>query len=124
MNTAVPFDEIHLRGLDLPARIGVPEEERASWQNLQLDLLLQVTRRFEEMEDDISLTPDYSGVAVRARQIATERPRRLIETLAADIAACLLAEFPLVGLTVEVRKRVLPGCDEVSARLTRLRILE
>jgi hypothetical protein len=25
----------------------------------------------------------------------------------------------VVGVTVEVRKRVLPGCDEVSARLTR-----
>ena len=115
-----PPDEIHLRGLDLPARIGVPEEERASWQNLQLDLVLQVARRFETMADDIAATPDYAAVAARARALASERPRRLIETLAADLAACLLAEFPLIGVTVEVRKRVLPGCNEVSARLTRM----
>lgn len=121
MNPQTPPDEIHLRGLDLPARVGVPEEERASWQNLRLDLVLQVARQFEQMEDDINLTPDYSVVALRMRQVAAARPRRLIETLAAELAACLLAEFPLLAATVEVKKRVLPGCDEVSARLTRLK---
>lgn len=115
-----PPDEIHLRGLDLPARIGVPEEERASWQNLQLDLVLWTACRFEALADDLASTPDYAAVAARARALAAERPRRLIETLAAELAECLLAEFPLVGVTVEVRKRVLPGCDEVSVRLTRM----
>lgn len=115
-----PPDEIHLRGLDLPARIGVPEEERASWQNLQLDLVLWTACRFEALADDLAGTPDYAAVAARARVLAAERPRRLIETLAAELAECLLAEFPLVGVTVEVRKRVLPGCDEVSVRLTRM----
>lgn len=114
-----PPDEIHLRGLDLPARIGVPDEERAAWQNLQLDLVLRTACRFEAMADDLAATPDYAAVATRARALAAERPRRLIETLAAELAACLLAEFPLLGVTVEVRKRVLPGCNEVSARLTR-----
>lgn len=115
-----PSDEIHLRGLDLPARIGVPEEERATWQNLRLDLILCTACRFEGMADDLAATPDYAAVAARARALASERPRRLIETLAADLAAALLAEFPLVAITVEVRKRVLPGCDEVSAKLTRM----
>lgn len=115
-----PPDEIHLRGLDLPARIGVPEEERASWQNLRLDLVLFTACRFEAMADNLEATPDYAAVATRVRALAAERPRRLIETLAAELAACLLAEFPVAGVTVEVRKRVLPGCDEVSARLTRM----
>lgn len=122
MNLETQLDEVRLRGLDLPARIGVPAEERASWQNLQLDLTLRVARRFEEMEDDISLTPDYSVVAARMKQLAAERPRKLIETLAADLAATLLAEFPLAEVEVEVRKRVLPGCDEVSVKLTRHRL--
>jgi len=115
-----PPDEIHLRGLDLPARIGVPEEERASWQNLRLDLVLFTACRFGAMADDLRATPDYAAVATRVRALAAERPRRLIETLAAELADCLLAEFPVAGVTVEVRKRVLPGCDEVSARLTRM----
>ncbi len=115
-----PPDEIHLRGLDLPARIGVPDEERSTWQNLQLDLVLLTSRRFEALADDLAGTPDYAAVAARARALAAERPRRLIETLVADLAAALLAEFPLVAITVEVRKRVLPGCDEVSAKLTRM----
>jgi dihydroneopterin aldolase len=114
-----PPDEIRLSGLDLPARIGVPEEERAGWQNLRLDLVLQVARRFETMDDDLAATPDYAAVAARVRALAAERPRRLIETLAAELAACLLAEFPITGVSVEVRKRVLPGCDEVSVKLTR-----
>jgi dihydroneopterin aldolase len=112
-------DEIHLRGLDLPARIGVPDEERAGWQNLRLDLVLRTACRFEAMADDIQATPDYAAVAARVRALAAERPRRLIETLAAELAACLLAEFPVVSVSVEVRKRVLPGCDEVSVKLTR-----
>jgi len=119
MNTKPPTDEIHLRGLDLPARVGVPDEERAAWQNLRLDATLRLARRFEDMGDDIRMTPDYAAVAAFARSVAAERPRRLIETLAAEIAERLLSEFPLTGVTLDLRKRVLHGCDEVFVRLTR-----
>lgn len=112
-------DTIHLRGLDLPVQIGVPEEERAGWQTLQADVSLRPGICFEEMRDDLARTVDYAAVALRLRSLAAEKPRRLIETLAAEIAECVLKEFGAVEVAVELRKRILPGCDHVAVRLSR-----
>ena len=119
MNSPAPSDQIHLRGLDLPVQIGVPEEERAAWQTLQADVTLGLTTRFEDMGDDLSLTVDYAAVATRLRALAAERPRRLIETLAAEMAQCLRTEFAAHTATITLRKRILPGCDHVAVCLTR-----
>ncbi len=119
MNTLPLADEIHLHGLDLPVQIGVPEEERAAWQTLQADVILSVATRFEELGDEIDRTIDYSAVANRLRALAAERPRRLIETLATEMTACLLAEFGALRVSVTLRKRILPGCDHVAVHLIR-----
>jgi dihydroneopterin aldolase len=113
------FDSIHLRGLELPVRIGVPAEERAAWQTLQADVSFTVPTRFEAMQDRLSATVDYSAVAIRLRALAAERPRQLIETLASEMSACLIDEFGACGVTIELRKRILPGCDHVAVSLTR-----
>lgn len=114
-----PSDCIHLRGLELPVRIGVPEEERAAWQTLRADISLTLAGRFEEMQDDLSATVDYAAVALRLRALAAERPRQLIETLAAEMAQCLLTEFQVTSVGIELKKRILPGCDHVAVSLTR-----
>lgn len=112
-------DQIHLRGLDLPTRIGVPQEERAAWQTLQADVSFATAARFEQMADSLSATVDYAAVATRLRALAAERPRQLIETLAAEIAACVIQEFGAADVRVELRKKILPGCDHVAVSLTR-----
>lgn len=112
-------DSIHLRGLDLPVCIGVPEAERAGWQTLQADVSFTLAKRFEEMWDDLSATVDYAAVALRLRALAAERPRQLIETLAAEMAQCLLTEFKAATVSIELRKRILPGCDHVAVSLVR-----
>lgn len=112
-------DHIHLRGLDLPTRIGVPDEERAAWQTLQADLSLALERPFDTMADDLAATIDYAAVAARVRALAAERPRRLIETLAAEIARCVLQEFGAAAVRVQLRKKILPGCDHVAVDMTR-----
>ncbi len=58
-------------------------------------------------------------VASRLRALAAERPRRLIETLAAEMAACLLTEFNAIQVRITLRKRIIPGCDHVAVSLTR-----
>lgn len=119
-NSAMPPpDEIHITGLRLTTNIGVPDEERASPQVLEADITLRVSTRFEEMHDEIAATIDYAAVAARLQALAAERPRKLIETLAAEIAACVLDEFKASGATVELRKRILPGTDHVAVRLVR-----
>lgn len=117
----MPPDEIHLRGLDLPTRIGVPEAERAAWQTLQADVTLRLKAPVESCADDLARTVDYAAVATRLRDLAAERPRQLLETLAAEVSACLLAEFAAASVTVELRKRVLPGTDWVAVRVVRPR---
>lgn len=113
-------DEIHLAALELRCHIGVPAEERAQPQLLRADIVIHSPVRFENMADDIAATIDYAAVAVRLQEIAAERPRQLIETLAADLAACILEEFGAPGVEITLRKRILPSTDHVAVRLTRL----
>jgi dihydroneopterin aldolase len=112
-------DQIILRGIEFTTLIGVPEAERASVQTLEADLTLNVERRFEDMADDICRTVDYAAVADAVREVAGARERRLIETLAADIADHLLRHFDIDSLDIELRKRILPRVDHVAVRLHR-----
>ena len=113
------MDEILIQGLDLPVRIGVPEDERASWQVLSADLIMRPRLRFEEMDDQISSTIDYQAAALAVKALAAARPRQLIETLAAEIAAMILEQFAAAWVSVTLRKRILPGTDAVAVRIER-----
>jgi dihydroneopterin aldolase len=112
-------DEIHLTNLQLTCHIGVPDEERAEPQLLHADIVLHSRVTFETMQDDIAQTIDYAAVAVRLEQIAAEKPRQLIETLAADLAACVLSEFAAAAVEITIKKRILPQTDHVAVRLFR-----
>ena len=112
-------DQIHLANLQLHCHIGVPDEERAAPQLLHADIVIHSRATFESMQDDIAQTTDYAAVATRLEQIAAEKPRRLIETLAADLAACVLAEFAASAVEVTIKKRILPQTDHVAVRLFR-----
>jgi len=113
-------DEIQIIGIDLPVHIGVPDAERATPQTVQADVIMQVPCPFEDLRDDLASTIDYQAVAIRLRNLATEKPRKLIETLAAEMATCVLREFGAAAVTVEIRKRILPGVDHVAVRLHRV----
>lgn len=112
-------DEIHLTNLQLRCHIGVPDEERASPQLLHADVVIRSRVPFEAAQDDIAQTIDYAAVAARLEQIAAEKPRRLIETLAADLAMCVLAEFAAPAVEITLKKRILPQTDHVAVRLFR-----
>ena len=114
-----PPDQIHLTGLQLRCHIGVPDEERAAAQLLHADLVLHLRGRFEDMADDIARTTDYAAVATRLEQVAAAKPRRLIETLAAELAQVVLEEFAAAQVEITLRKRILPQTDHVAVRLVR-----
>ena len=110
-------DQIVIRGLELLTNIGVPAEERAEAQRLRVHLTLEVIR-FPEI-DGIEGTVDYKAVADRVRESAAEKERKLIETLAQDIAAVVLGEFEVSKVRVEVEKFILPETDWVGVILER-----
>lgn len=103
----------------LAARIGVPEEERAAPQVLELDVVLIPQAGCGGEGDDLASTVDYAAVWRRMHEVAGERPRRLVETLANEMASALLREFRLSEIGIEVRKRILPGTESVGVRIWR-----
>ncbi|MFV1995672.1 MAG: dihydroneopterin aldolase [Verrucomicrobiales bacterium] len=112
-------DEIHLRGLRVATRIGVPEQERSEPQELVLDVTLLARARFSELADEVEKTTDYDAVARRIREFCGQREGCLIETLAEDLASLLLAEYAISAVELEVRKFILPDCDHVAVRIRR-----
>jgi dihydroneopterin aldolase len=120
MRTA-PGDWIEIRGLEIAAHIGVPDEERAAPQLLLVDLHLHPLRDFSRMPDAIDATVDYFAVTQRVLALADERPRQLLETLTDEIATTVLREFALRRVEVTVRKFILPNTECVAVHCTRER---
>lgn len=112
-------DEILIEGLDLPVRLGVPDEERAAWQSLKADLRLGIQVPFHQMQDDLTETVDYASLAQDIRSLAADKPRKLLETLASEITAFCLQRKNVSSVEVILRKRVLPGTDAVAVRMAR-----
>lgn len=112
-------DEIHILGLEMPVRIGVPEEERAAWQVVSADIRLTLVRAFDDMSDEITSTVDYERAANEATAIAAARPRKLLEVLASELVKHFLADDAVTAVEVTLRKRILPHTDCVAVRMRR-----
>jgi len=115
------MSEILINSLRVETRIGVPDEERLEPQEIEIDLRIETSTDFRKMRDDISLTVDYAAVCRRVAQIGLERPRRLIETLAMEIAESVVEEFGAVSAEVEIRKFILPETRHVGVRCVRFK---
>lgn len=109
-------DSLEIRGLKVRCQIGVPEAERAHFQDLLVDLALVPDVAFTDLDDRLDSGVDYAAVAMTAIQVAKERPRQLIETLASDIARKIIQSYPVKRAEVTVRKFILPETDWVAAR--------
>ena len=112
-------DLIHIEALEVRSCIGVPEEERAAPQRLTVTLTLEPNADFRALGDRIEATVDYAAVCEAVKALAAERPRRLVETLAEEIAGALLGRFAIRRVAVEVRKFILPETDCVAIRIER-----
>jgi FolB domain-containing protein len=111
------IDCIHIEQLEIRVRVGVPDSERAQAQRLILNVTFWPKRAGSR--DDIADTVNYSEVAASLKEFVAQRDYRLIETLAEETAAHLLARFPLRKVAVEVRKFILPDVDYVSVTAIR-----
>jgi dihydroneopterin aldolase len=112
-------DQIHIEQLELSAHIGVPDEERDDAQRLTVNLTLEPKRSLSDLGDELANTVDYFAVSQAVQELAAARPRRLLETLAEEIAAYILGRFPVVNVHVELRKYILPNTRYVAVRLCR-----
>lgn len=73
----------------------------------------------ESFADDIERTVNYSALCAAVRDFIRAQSPRLIETLAANLAAHLLENFPVRKIDIELRKFVVPDTQYVSVALSR-----
>ena len=112
-------DRIHIEVLALSAFIGVPDEERATAQRLAVSLTLEPARDFRVLGDALENTVDYFAVCEAVKALSAAHPRKLLETLAEEIAALILHEFAVRAVEVELRKFILPDTAHVAVRIRR-----
>ena len=112
-------DTISIADIEVECHIGVPDDERSKTQRLLISLELEKDLSTAMRADDLAKTIDYHVVWIRVKEICSEKERRLIESLAEEIAEAILIEFSPDSVRVEIRKFVLPGTRHVSVRIER-----
>ncbi len=112
-------DSILVNVLELRVRLGVPEGERAEVQRVTVSMRIVPERGLVGLGDDVGNTVDYAAVCEVVKAEGEGRPRRLVETLAEDIAEVVLTRFPVRSVEVEVRKYVVEGTGWVGVRIGR-----
>jgi 7,8-dihydroneopterin aldolase/epimerase/oxygenase len=112
-------DRIHVEQLEVFARVGVTDNERSKPQRLVFNFTIWPREKFDTMNDDIARTVNYSAACAAIRDFVRAQSPKLIETLAANVAAHLLENFPVRKIDIELRKFVVPDTQYVSVALTR-----
>ena len=98
------MDKILIPDYRISCHVGVPQQERDVAQDVLIDIELQLDLSQAGGTDDFALTVDYGEVCDTAAKTVQGRPRKLIETIAEDVAAALLAAYPVQTVRVQVRK--------------------
>src|SRR6476660_9429720 len=113
------FDQIHIEQLEISARIGVPQEERAAPQRLVVSISFWPYHPADDLADKIENAINYSSVVEETKNFVRDQSVNLIETLADRLAMHLLKTFPIQKVTLELRKFPLQDAKYVSAIGTR-----
>lgn len=96
---------IELTGLRVAGRHGVFDFERANGQDFVVDLKVEIS---QPASDELSQTVDYGALAKEVAEIVAGPPVNLIETLAEEIAAAVLAHEMVSQVEVCVHKPQAP----------------
>lgn len=122
-------EQIVIERLEFQGRCGVTAEERAQPQTLAVDLTLDYPSGAwgaAAGTDAIGQAVDYAAVSARLVQVGASETFALLETMAERLAALVLAEFPVTGLHLWLRKTSPPVREvhgSVGVRLQRHRTL-
>ena len=109
--------KISIVDLEVFCHVGVPDEERACPQRLLLTVEMESDFAAAARTDAIADTVDYFAVTQRLLQFGEGRSWKLIEKLAADIAATILSEFRVSAINIEVKKFIIPQTRFVSVQI-------
>lgn len=102
---AADGDSIEIRGLRLLCHVGVPVEERAVAQPVEIDLDLDVDLSAAATTDSVADTIDYGAVVLAVAAAVTDGEHELLERLAALASeAALAVDARARAVSVTVRK--------------------
>lgn len=98
-------DRIELTGLKVHARHGVLPHETQFGQAFTLDIVCWLDFAPAAAGDDLDKTVNYAELAQLAHDIAAGIPRKLVETVASEIADAALARYDILhAVEVTVHK--------------------
>ncbi|WP_018297317.1 dihydroneopterin aldolase [Corynebacterium lubricantis] len=86
-------DRIELKGLQVYAHHGVLDHETEHGQTFTIDITCWVDFAEAAETDDLSKTINYAELAQLAFDIAAGTPRKLIETVASEIADTAIGRY-------------------------------
>ena len=113
---------LSLVDLELLCHIGVPKEERAHPQKLLCTAVFPVPDfKKAAQNDSLEHTLNYYDLSQLLRKTAQAKERKLIETLAADLAQTAFAAFPIPWIDLELKKFILPETRHISFQARFLR---
>jgi len=113
-------DLIRVIDLEVYANVGVPDTERRDRQRLHISLEIGVDSFAHAVgTDNMAWTINYADVVEHVKVVVARRSRKLLETLAEDLAFDLLKTFPIKKITIEVKKFILPDTQYVSVKIER-----
>lgn len=101
-------DRIELRGLVVRGNHGVYEHERVDGQDFVVDVTVWLDLAAAAASDELSDTYDYGVLAQRAAAVVMGSARRLIETVAGEIADDVMADQRVDVVEVAVHKPQAP----------------
>jgi dihydroneopterin aldolase len=112
-----------LQGLRVDCVVGIYDAERRTRQSLLVDVDLDYDFAAAAASDAIGDTIDYDDVARAVTELAERRAFHLIETMAEEAAAMLLARLPsLRRVRLEIRKpAAVPAATCAFVRVERVR---
>ncbi len=119
-NTRIVITKVFVRGLEVDAAIGVYRHEKGRLQRLVIDVELDVA-----VTDwsDLSATVNYEVIAEKARQVAAEGHRGLVETFAHHLAEACFEEPKVTRARIRVEKpsALAPDARAAGVEITAVR---
>jgi dihydroneopterin aldolase len=119
-DTRIVITKVFVRGLEVDAHIGVYKHEKGRLQRLVLDVELDVA-----VTDwgALSETVNYEVIAQKARQVAAEGHRGLVETFAHHLAEACFEEPRVTRARIRVEKpsALAPDARAAGVEITAVR---
>lgn len=113
---------ISIVDLELTCHLGVPIEERAQPQKILCTAVFPVPNLKKAAEtDNLEHTVNYYDLSQLLKKTARQKERKLIETLASDLAQSAFNQFPFPWIQIELKKFILPDTRHISFQTRFLR---